>query len=89
MALGNPFGQVTPNSPANDGVAVTPADGSDLTGGICKSLYIGGTGNVNVDTANGTTVVFAGLPAGSILPVRVKRVRSTSTTATSIVALYD
>ena len=74
-------------APAEGAVAVTPSDSTDLTY-MARALYIGGAGNVNVDVADGTTVVFAGLSAGTILPVRVKRVRSTSTTATNIVALY-
>ena len=74
-------------APAEGAVAVTPSDSTDLTY-MARALYIGGAGNVNVDVADGTTVVFAGLAAGTILPVRVKRVRATSTTATNIVALY-
>lgn len=66
--------------------AVTPSDSSDLSNtALC--LYIGGSGNVSLDTAEGNTVTFVGLTAGTILPVRTKRVRSTSTIATSIVAL--
>lgn len=74
-------------APAEGAVAVTPSDSTDLTY-MARALYIGGAGSVNVDVADGTTVVFAGLAAGTILPVRVKRVRATSTTATNIVALY-
>jgi hypothetical protein len=74
-------------APAEGAVAVTPSDSTDLTY-MARALYIGGAGSVNVDVADGTPVVFAGLAAGTILPVRVKRVRATSTTATNIVALY-
>jgi hypothetical protein len=38
--------------------------------------------------ALGTTLTFTGVQAGSILPIQVKRVYSTDTTATGIVALY-
>ena len=86
--LGDAYAKETPESPAKDARAVTPADGSDLPDGICKSLYVGGTGAIALDTALGNTVTFSGIPAGTILPVQVKRVRSTGTTATSIVALY-
>lgn len=74
-------------SPAMEAAAVTPNDSTDLPNGICRALYIGGAGSVVVDTANSTSVTFAGLTAGSILPLNVKRVR-TASTATSIVALY-
>lgn len=74
-------------SPSEFAAAVTPADGTDLTNGICRGLFIGVAGNVNLDVG-GATVLFKGLSAGSILPVRASRVRATSTTATDIVALY-
>lgn len=75
----------TLESPAFDAVAITPAD-SDLANEV-RALYIGGAGNVAVKTQGGTTVVFVGLLAGAILPVRCRQVRSTSTTATNIVGL--
>jgi hypothetical protein len=73
---------------AVDAAAVTPSDSTDLTNGECRALYIGGTGAVSLDVGNSTAVVFAGVPAGTVLPVRAKRVRSTGTAATNIVALY-
>lgn len=74
---------------ARSAAVVTPADGSDLPRQPAMALYIGGAGNVNVDTVDGQTVLFSGLTAGSYLNVQVKRVRSTNTTATLIVALYQ
>lgn len=70
-----------------DAAAVTKNDSTDLTV-TARALYIGGAGDVAVITAGGSTVTFVGLAAGSVLPVRVKRVKSTGTTATSIVALW-
>lgn len=72
---------------ATHAVAITPSDGSDLAV-ECRAVYVGGAGNMNVDLPDGGTVLFSGLTAGSILPVRVRRVRSTSTTASNLVALY-
>lgn len=51
-------------------------------------VYVGGTGNVNVLTARGDTILFSGVPAGTVLPVQVRQVLSTNTTATLMVALY-
>lgn len=76
------------SAPAMEAAAVTPNDNADLPNGICRALYIGGGGTVVLDTYNNTSITFAGLQAGTILPVEVKRVRSGSTTATNIVALY-
>jgi hypothetical protein len=75
-------------SPAENAVTVTPHDSTDLTTAT-RALYIGGAGNISVETVGGqSAVVFVGLAAGTVLPLRVTRVNSTSTTATSIVALY-
>lgn len=51
-------------------------------------LYIGGTGDVEVVTAAGDEIIFSAVPVGMIIPVLVKRVKSASTTATLINALF-
>ena len=51
-------------------------------------LYVGGAGNVNVLTIGDDTVLFNAVPAGSFLPVQVKQVLASSTTATLINALW-
>ncbi len=65
---------------------ITPHDTNTLTY-ASRALYIGGTGNVTV-VMNGVSVLFTGLPAGTILPIRTDKVMATGTTATSLVALY-
>ncbi len=54
--------------------------------GCC--LYVGGTGNVSVITIGGDTITFNGVPAGTTLPIQVRRLRSTGTTATLINGLW-
>lgn len=67
-------------------IAVTPNDSVDLVStGI---LHVGGAGNLNVDFTDGTTVSINNVAAGTILPVRVKRVRATGTSATNISLFY-
>ena len=51
-------------------------------------IYVGVTGNVVVETSGGDVETFVGVPAGMILPVNIKRVNATSTTATNIIALW-
>ena len=75
------------SDPADNAAAVTPNDSTDLTN-TARALYIGTTGNVKVDTAAGDTVTFYSVPAGGILPVRVKRVYSTGTTASNITSIF-
>ena len=78
----------TPN-PAGSAVAVTPHDSTVIPTGVTRALYVGGTGNITALMADGgTAVLFSNVSAGTVLPVRVQRVNSTGTTATSIVALY-
>ena len=53
---------------------------------VAQSLYVGATGDVTVVVAHdGTTVTFKAVPAGTILPVTVKKV----TAGTDIVALNN
>lgn len=73
--------------PARRAVAVTPAD-SDLTD-VTRAVYVGGAGNLAVLLAeDATPVVFTAVPVGTWLWIQAKQIRSTSTTATAIVALY-
>jgi hypothetical protein len=74
----------TPDSCARHAFAITPAD-SDLAQ-PARALYIGGGGSVVATLTSGAVVTFAGINAGSILPISVKRVAAAST-ATSIVGL--
>ncbi|MEY2875998.1 MAG: hypothetical protein RLZZ373_3369 [Pseudomonadota bacterium] len=71
--------------PPTHALAITPAD-ADLVQ-ITRGLYIGTAGDLAVRMGDGTDVTFANVPAGTIMPVRVKRVRA-ATTADDIVALW-
>lgn len=76
------------SGPSRNAAAVTPADGANLAN-PAMALYVGGAGNVKVDTVGGQTgVTFTGVTAGSVLPIQVTKVYATGTTATTIVALY-
>lgn len=77
--------------------AVTLSDTADLPrylvygagqGGLTSGLYVGATGDVVVVQQDGKAVTFVGVPAGQFLPVAARRINSTSTTASSILALY-
>lgn len=75
------------SDPAENALAVTPSDSSDLTGAPCRALYVGLGGNISL-TVGGNTLTFINVPGGSILPVRASRVQASSTTASNIIALY-
>jgi hypothetical protein len=51
-------------------------------------LYIGGAGSVSVVTVGGDTISFAGVPAGTTLPIQVRQLRATGTTATLVNAMW-
>ena len=70
------------------GKSVTPSDTALIVGPV-NGLYVGGAGNLNVvmNEDGETPTLFTAIPAGTLLPISVKRVLSTSTTATAIVAL--
>lgn len=75
------------NDPFTNAVAVTPSDSADLTY-VTRGLYVGATGTVKVIMQDSGTVTFAGVPAGTLLPIRATRVYSTGTTASTILALW-
>lgn len=75
------------NGSATSAVAITPHDTNDLTD-ITRGLFVGTGGNVSLILADDSTaVLFKNVPAGSVLPLRVKRVRATNTTAADMLGL--
>ena len=68
-------------------VTATAVSG-DTTFDSPVALYIGGAGDVAViPSGQAGSVVFAGLTAGTFLPVAVDELVASGTTATSILAL--
>lgn len=72
--------------PASNALAITPDDDVDLAT-VSRGIYVGGAGNITATMLGGGDVVFTGVLAGTILPVRVTRVKE-ATTATALVNLY-
>lgn len=54
---------------------------------VSRALYVGGAGSVVAVMADDSEVTFSGVVAGSILPIRCKKVK-TGSTATLMVALW-
>lgn len=52
------------------------------------NLYVGGAGNVSVVTIGGDIATFFAVPVGTVLPVQVVKLRTTSTTATNVMGLW-
>jgi hypothetical protein len=67
-------------------VAITPNDSTDL-GEVTRALYVGTAGDVKVMCLDSSQVTFTAVPAGTVLPVRIKRVMNTGTTAGSLIGM--
>lgn len=72
----------------NPGAYAREVTKSDSTIVESRGVYVGGAGDLVVEMeAEGNEVTFASVPAGTLLPIRVMRVKS-ATTATDVVVVY-
>lgn len=63
---------------------ITPHDTNELSY-VTRCLYVGAPGNIAVQDTNGNDVLLSNAPAGLQLPIRIKRVYATGTTAGGLV----
>lgn len=75
------------NDPVNNIDAITPSDSNNF-GEPAHGIFVGGGGDVALETVNGSTAIFYNVIEGAILPVRTSKVLSTGTTATYLVRLW-
>lgn len=69
-------------------VAVTPSDSVNLT--VDMTIYVGTGGNVTVIPAGtATAVLYKNVPAGGVIPCKVRRINATGTDATDFVGHYN
>ena len=67
-------------------LAVTPSDGSDLSGEPYYAVWVGTGGNLKVDMADGgAAVTLSNCASGQLIPIMVERIYSTGTTASNII----
>lgn len=83
---------ITHSAPAVAVRAVTPHDTNELSqsdsGEFPRGLYVGTTGNIALVAMNDSaSVTLTAVPVGFV-PIRCRKVLSTGTTASNIVALY-
>jgi hypothetical protein len=69
---------------ANSSVSVTKSDSKNLDRPL-RGLYVGGAGDISVQTTDDRAVVFKAVAVGPLDTGPVKRINSTGTTATDIV----
>lgn len=70
---------------ATGGFSISPDNDNDLTT-PASAIYVGGAGDIKVDTIDGDTLTFVSHPVG-YLPVQVKKVYATGTGATNLIGL--
>ena len=74
------------DAPASSAFAIAASDTVDLTE-VTRAIYVGGAGNLSVVMLSGQVTLFTSVVAGAILPLRVRRVNATGSTATNLVGL--
>lgn len=74
-------------SPPEHAREIAPDDAASLPF-VTRALYVGGAGDVALRLQGGAEVVFRGLQAGSLIPIRVDQIKSTGTTATGLIGLW-
>lgn len=80
---------VLPNDPALSAADIVKSDTADLPN-FARMIYVGGGGatkDIKLTTLNGDTVTLKNVPTG-ILMVQARKVFSTDTSATDLVALW-
>ena len=68
--------------PAEHAFAITPQDGVDFV--PTRGVYVGQMGDLRVRMVDGGDIMFIGLTAGIIHPIRIIQVWATGTTADDI-----
>lgn len=65
---------------------IIPANGRTLEYAT-RAIYVGTGGDVSMELINRDVVLFRNVPSGTVLPVRVRRVQESDTTATDLIGL--
>lgn len=71
-------------SPATAAEVIVPDDAADL-GYVTRGLYVGSTGSVVAVMLSGDEITLNDVQAGVIYPIRVRRVKTTGTTAAGLI----
>lgn len=74
------------SGPASSGFTIVPSDASDLAE-VTRGIYVGQGGDLSAVMLSGEQVLLKSVPAGTVLPLRVRRVRSTDTTTAHLIGL--
>ena len=67
---------------------VVKSDSVDFTPGPPSAIYVGGAGDVAVVDRDGNATTLKAVPVGTTLHISPRRINSTNTTATLMVAMW-
>jgi hypothetical protein len=67
--------------------AISTSDTVDLAT-ASRAIYCGSVGDITATMLGGGDVLFKAVPTGTLLPIRVTRVKATGTGASQLVALW-
>ena len=79
------------DSGAYGAISVTPSDTQEINnvqGHSVRWLMTGTDGDVSVVFEDGSEILLRNLISGVMYPLHIKQIKSTSTTATNIVAMF-
>lgn len=87
--MSNPYDGkgIQPTTQGTKATSITPNDSTDL-GTVAKALYVGVAGDLRIQSSDGGDITFKNVPVG-FFPHFVKRVYTTNTTASEIIAIHD
>jgi hypothetical protein len=68
----------------DDAIAITASDSVDDPSGPFAAFHTGTGGTIKVTTIKGNSVALTNLPAGIVYTLAIKRVWSSTTTATGV-----
>jgi hypothetical protein len=74
-------------APPEEGAAIVPDDAAEL-GHATRALWVGGGGDLRVRLLGGAVVTLAAVPGGTLLPLRLRQVFATGSSATALVGLW-
>lgn len=74
-------------SPAANASTIAPSDFTDLPDAT-RAIYVGTGGALSVELVSGDVIDLSNVQTGMIYPLRVRKVRSSGTTATGLVGLW-
>jgi hypothetical protein len=75
-------------SPAGSALSITSGYLGAALSSSTSWLYIGASGDLNVDLVGTANITFAGLAAGTLLPICVTQVNTWSGTDGAVIALW-